>query len=434
MHIAIIGGGLGGLTTALRLHQQGFKPRVYEATTELKMLGNGIGIQPYATREIAELGLLDEFLAGSVDASTSIYCNRFGQKIFVEKRGSAAGYEYPERLVHRAVLHRILLDAVTSRLGPDAIVLGARCTGVEQDKEGVTVRFEQRLPSAPARVRADVVIGADGVKSAVRRSLYPDQSDPKFSGIVLWRGTTLMPPYLNGTTKLHIGAPRTGNLIIYPIMNKAFGTDQTLVMWVVEDYTHGEVAEDWNQRVDPTPILHMFDEWEAGFIDVGKLVRDSRETLIFPLVDHDPLPSWSVGRVTLLGDAAHAMYPRGGNGVCQAFVDAGVLATKLGSIGDPQEALKAYDAARREAVYRIVIANRGEGPEAIRRIVDERTGGKKFDNIEDVLPYAEANAILSEYHGIAGMRRPTDAPRDESAPSFFSADRAEKASVRKDKH
>jgi 2-polyprenyl-6-methoxyphenol hydroxylase-like FAD-dependent oxidoreductase len=429
MDIAIIGGGLGGLATALRLHQQGFKPRVYEASTELKVLGNGIGIQPYATREIAELGLLDEFLAESVDASESLYLNRFGQQIFAEKRGSIMGYEYPERLAHRAVLQRIFLDAVVSRLGPDAVVLGARCTGVEQDKDSVTVRFDQRLPSAPAEIRADVVIGADGVKSAVRRSLYPDRSDPKFSGIVLWRGTTLMPPYLNGTTKLHIGAPSTGNLIIYPIMNNAFGTDKTLVNWVIEDYNHGEVAEDWNQRVDPTPILHMFDEWEADFIDVGKLLRDSRETLIFPLVDHDPLPSWSVGRVTLLGDAAHAMYPRGGNGVCQALVDARVLAAKLGGIDDAQEALKAYDAERREAVYRIVIANRGEGPESIRRIVDERTGGKKFDNIEDVLPYAEANAILSEYHGIVGMSRPTDAPIDKSAPSFFSADHAESVRV-----
>jgi 2-polyprenyl-6-methoxyphenol hydroxylase-like FAD-dependent oxidoreductase len=228
-----------------------------------------------------------------------------------------------------------------------------------------------------------------------------------------------MPPYRDGGTILHIGDPvAQGSLIVYPIRDNVDGKGNTLVNWVVEQNGKPQSIEDWNVRVQPDEIAHKFDECKLDFIDVGEMIRNAREVYIYPLIDHDPLPQWSFGRVTLLGDAAHAMYPRGGNGVCQALVDAGVIATKLSEIPDPIEALKAYEAARRTGVNKLVIANRGEGPEVVRRIVEERSGGKPFANIEDILPRAEVEALFMEYHRMAGMKRPDDQQDGGFKPVF----------------
>lgn len=403
LDIAIIGAGPCGLATALRLHQQGLRPRIYEAVPELRPLGVGIDVKVYGTRELDELGLLDEFREISVDADESIFFNNHGQEIYAEKCGVHMGYTHEQRFVHRGTFQMFLYRKVLERLGGDAVVLGARTTGYTQDADGVTLRMEH-ADGTSGQVRADVVIAADGINSVVRRQMHPESADPKYSGLTMWRGTTLMEPFKTGGTILHIGDPRVSSLIVYPIADDFEGTGLTLVNWVAEA-TRAESTEDWNQKGSVDEILGHYDDCEIDFIDVRRMLSSAREVYLFPLIDHDPLDSWVDGRVVLVGDAAHAMYPRGGNGACQAIVDTRVVAEKLANIGDPHEALLAFEAERLEGVNRIVMANRGEGYEIIRRMVAERTDGRRFDDIEAVLPLAEADEIFSKYHQLVGQRR-----------------------------
>ncbi len=425
LNIAIIGAGPAGLATALRLHQKGFRPKIYEGVTAIKPLGVGIDVKPYGTKEVTELGLLEEFQEISVEARESIFYTRYGQEIYAERCGKHMGYEHEQRFVHRGTFQMMLFDAVIERLGPESVVLGASCKGFSEDNHGVTISFESRGQGAPTEVRADVMIGVDGIKSAVRKQLLPESTRSHYSGITLWRGVTLMKPFKSGGTILHIGDPKSqGSLIVYPIRDNEDGQGNTLVNWVVEQNGRPETIEDWNQKVTPDEIAHKFDECKLDFLDVGQMIRNCREVYLFPLIDHDPLSQWSFGRVTLLGDAAHAMYPRGGNGVCQALVDTRVIAEKLATISDPVEALREYEAERRNIVNRIVVANRGEGPEVVRRIVEERSGGKPFDDIEKILPLAEADAIFKEYHRLAGMKRPDEKPGETSGfRSMFLTER-----------
>jgi 2-polyprenyl-6-methoxyphenol hydroxylase-like FAD-dependent oxidoreductase len=430
LNIAIIGAGPGGLALALRLHQKGFKPTIYEGVRELKPLGVGVDIKVYGVKEITEMGLLEEFQEISVEAIDSLFFTRYGQMIYGEKCGKHMGYPHEQRFVHRGTLQMMFYDAVIKRLGPEAVVHGARCTGFEQDETGVTVHFEE-AEGVPSSARHDLLIGADGIKSVVRNQLIPSSEGSHYSGVAMWRGVTVMPPFRNGGTILHLGDPiAQGSMIVYPIRNNVDGKGNQLVNWVVEQNGKPKSIEDWNQRVSPDEIAHKFDETRLDFVDVGEMIRNAREVYLYPLIDRDPLPQWSFGRVTLIGDAAHAMYPRGGNGLCQALVDCRVLAEKLAEVDDPVEALEQYEGARREFVNRIVIANRGEGPEVVRRIVEERSGGKPFEDIETIFPLKECEAIFLEYHRMAGMQRPDDAGPVGFRETFFSEDQARKTIVR----
>lgn len=404
LDIAIIGAGPGGLTTALRLQQQGFRPRLYEAVAELRPLGVGLDVKVYGTKEFDELDLLDELRAISVDAKESIFFNNHGQEIYAELCGVHMGYVHEQRFIHRGYLQMLLYRTVLQRLGPDAVVADARVAGYAQGDDTVTLTL-QHGDGTTSEVRADVVIAADGIRSSVRRQMHPDQSEPTYSGITMWRGTTVMEPFKSGGTILHIGDPRVSSMIVYPIANNFEGTGLTLVNWVVEA-TRQESVEDWNQLGTVDEIISYYDDCKIPFLDVQQMLRSAREVYLFPLIRHEPLDWWTDGRVTLLGDAAHAMYPRGGNGACQSFVDARVIAEKLAAIADPAEALRAYEDERRAAVNQIVLAHRGEGYEVIRRMVAERTDGQPFDDIEKVLPLAEADAIFSRYHKLVGQPRP----------------------------
>lgn len=429
LNIAIIGAGPGGLALALRLEQKGFKPTIYEGAPELKPLGVGVDIKVYGTREITEMGLLEEFRAISVEAIDSLFYTRHGQMIYGEKCGKHMGYPHEQRFVHRGTLQMMFYDAVRKRLGPDAVKLGQRCTGFVQDDTGVTVTFEG-VDGTRSSARHDVLIGADGIKSAVRNQLVPSSTSSHYSGIAMWRGVTVMPPYRNGGTILHLGDPiAQGSMIVYPIANNVDGKGNQLVNWVLEQNGQPKSLEDWSQRMDQGEIANNFDECDLDFVNPGEIIRNAREVYLYPLIDRDPLDQWSFDRVTLLGDAAHAMYPRGGNGLCQALLDARVLAEKLAEIDNPVEAFKAYEGGRREFANRLVIANRGEGPEVVRRIVEERSGGKPFKDIEEIFPIAECEKIFLEYHRMAGMQRPDDAGPLGFREGFFNQDRASKASV-----
>jgi 5-methylphenazine-1-carboxylate 1-monooxygenase len=406
MEIAIIGGGIGGLTTALALHARGFRPRVYEAAAELKPLGVGIAIHPYGIKELAELGLEERLAKNSVVATDSLYFSRFGQQIYTDKIGRPAGFNYSPHLVHRGILQMMLYDAVVERLGGDAVMLGHSCVGIAQDEHGVTVLLRHGKSGAKAEpIRADIVIGADGVRSTVRAHLHPDLGRPHYSGITLWRGVTRAKPYHSGGTLLHAGTVNS-KLIIYPILNNVDGSALTLTNWVIELPGSPDIPEDWNREGNLAQIEHAFDDCRLGFLDVPALLRNADVVYEYPMVDHEPLPQWSFGRVTLLGDAAHAMYPRGGSGSNQALVDARVLAESLVRISDAAAALKAYEDERREKANAVVLANRREGPDVLMTIVDQRTNGKPFDDIEKVLPFAEADAIIKDYHRLAGNVRP----------------------------
>ncbi|GAA2576596.1 flavin-dependent oxidoreductase [Winogradskya consettensis] len=404
LDIAIAGAGPGGLMAALRLHQQGLRPRIYEAVPELRPLGVGIDVKVYATKELDELGLLEEFRTISIDAQESLFFNRFGQEIYAELCGVHMGYRYEQRFVHRGYFQMFLHEKVLERLGPDVIVPGTRVLGYDQDGDGVTLEL-RHADGTTGRATHDVLIAADGINSVIRRQMHPGSADPTYSGITMWRGTTLMKPFKTGGTILHIGDPRVSSMIVYPLLDNVEGTGLTLVNWVVEA-TRDETVEDWNQRGSVDEILRHYDDTDIPFLDVQEMLRNAREVYLFPLIRHEPLDSWCDGRVTLLGDAAHAMYPRGGNGACQALVDGRVIAEKLATVGDPVAALQAYEDERREAVNRIVMSHRGEGYEVIRRMVAERTDGRRFDDIEKVLPLAEADEIFSKYHKLVGQERP----------------------------
>lgn len=402
--IAIIGAGPAGLAAALRLHQKGITPTIYEVVPELKPMGVGVDIKVYGTKELEELGLLEEFRAISINAKESIFFNNHGQEIYAELCGTHMGYLHEQRFVHRGYLQMLLYKTVLERLGEGSVVHGARVTGYEQDADGVdlALSFEDGRTET---VRHEAVIAADGIKSAIRHQMHPQSSEPHYSGITMWRGTTLMKPFNGGQTILHIGAPDIASLIVYPLMDNFEGTGLTLVNWVAET-TRDQTIEDWNQVGDVSEIVPLFEDTKIDFIDVQEMLRSAREVYLFPLIDHDPLDTWTDGRVTMIGDAAHAMYPRGGNGACQAIVDGRVVAEKLAELGDPNAAFLAYEGERLEGVNRIVFSGRGEGYEVIRRMVQDRTNKERFENIEDVLPLAEADEIFSKYHRLVGQPRP----------------------------
>ncbi|MFE5292412.1 FAD-dependent monooxygenase [Isoptericola sp. NPDC056618] len=404
LDIAIVGAGPAGLAAALRLHQRGFRPRIYETVAQLRPLGVGIDVKVYGTKELEELGLLEEFRAISVDARDSIFYNNHGQEIYAERCGVHMGYLHEQRFVHRGYLQMLLYRTVLDRLGADSVVQGVRTLGYTQDGDGVTLDVEH-ADGTRGQVRADVVVAADGINSVVRRQMHPASAEPHYSGITMYRGTTLMEPYRDGHTILHIGAPQIATMIVYPIADDFEGTGKTLVNWVVER-ERDETVEDWNAVGDVAEIVPLFDTVKLPFLDVQQMLRDAREVYLFPLIRHDPLESWTDGRVVLVGDAAHAMYPRGGNGACQAIVDGAVLAEKLATIDDPAAALKAFEAERLLKVNGMVMAHRGEGYEVIRRMVADRTNCEPFEDIETVLPLAEADEIFSKYHAMVGQPRP----------------------------
>ncbi|MBO0610114.1 FAD-dependent monooxygenase [Myceligenerans salitolerans] len=411
LDIAIAGAGPGGLLTALRLHQAGFRPTIYETVAELRPLGVGVDIKTVGTAELDELGLLEQFREISVEAEDSVFYNHHGQEIYAEKCGVHMGYLHEQRFVHRGVLQMMLYRTVLDRLGSGAVRLGVRVTGYAQDADHVTLDLEH-TDGRTEQVRHEALIAADGIKSAVRRQMHPALTEPEFSGITMWRGTTLREPFRGGHTILHLGNPHVASMIVYPIAENFENSGLDLINWVVE--TNGEeTIEDWNQVADPEDVVGLFDTLKLPFLDVQELIRDAREVYLFPLVRHFPLDTWVDGRVALLGDAAHAMYPRGGNGITQAMLDARAITARLAEHGsDAAAALAAYDKDRREIVNRIVDSMRGEGYEVIRRMVADRTGGEPFDDIEKVLPLAEADEIFSGYHALVGAPRPGHAAGD----------------------
>jgi 5-methylphenazine-1-carboxylate 1-monooxygenase len=406
MEVLIIGAGIGGLTLALMLHQAGIPCRVFEAAPEIKPLGVGINLLPHAMKELAALGLEERLASKGVLTAEAVFFNRFGQLIHREKLGRAAGYAWPQISIHRGDLQATLVDALIERLGRDRLMLGWECIAVEQDGGAAIARF--RDPAGRRELPAQqglAVIGCDGIHSPIRRQLFPDEGEPIYSGVNMWRGVTRWPPILSGASMIRAGWFTHAKMVIYPIRSDIDAAGRQLVNWVVEIATEKYERWSWSRTARLEDFIAPMDAWHFDWLDVPAFLRAAEVILEYPMVDKDPLPRWSFGRVTLLGDAAHPMYPRGSNGAGQAIVDARALADALAASGDAPAALAAYDERRREATAKVVRANRATPPDAILGEVHHRTGDKPFAAIEDVISTEELLAITDAYKRVAGYEK-----------------------------
>ena len=398
--VLIVGGGVGGLALALSLHQAGISCRVFEAVPEILPLGVGINLLPHAMRELSELGLQDELAARAIETRELAFYSRHGQFIYKEPRGRFAGYDWPQLSIHRADLHDVLLTAVKQRLGEDAVQLGHRCIQVDQDASGVTLHFDKTQPRT-----GKLVVGCDGIHSALRRQLVPGEGLPKYSGVNMWRGTVRWPAFLGGDTMVSTGWMTVGKTVIYPVRP---GTPETagrpLINWVAEIERPEAVRQDWTGRGRLADMMPAFSGLKFDWLDITAMIENTEEILEYPMVDRDPLPRWSLGRLTLLGDAAHPMYPIGSNGASQAILDAEALANCIEKLGETHAALAVYDAERRPPTSAIVLANRQNGPEQVMQMAEERAPDG-FRHVEDVISRQELEDIANRYKQIAGFTK-----------------------------
>jgi 2-polyprenyl-6-methoxyphenol hydroxylase-like FAD-dependent oxidoreductase len=399
MQVLIAGGGVGGLALALMLHQRGIGCTVLEAVAEVKPLGVGINTLPHAIRELAALDLLPALDAVAIRTRELRYLNRFGQEIWKEPRGVWAGHEVPQFSIHRGHLHQVLWQAAEARLPNGALLRNARLQGFTQDEAGVTVHLADGRS-----LRGDVLIGADGIHSVIRASLHPDDGGIRWNGIQMWRGAVEWPAFEGGDTMIVAGDMKE-KLVLYPIGAGASAATR-LTNWVVCAQI-GDASkppprrEDWSRPGQLDEVLAHIARFRIPFLDVAALVRATPEFWEYPMCDRDPLPFWTLGRVTLMGDAAHPMYPVGSNGASQAVLDARCLADLLAS-HTPEAALAAYAAERLPKTAEIVRANRKGGPE---RVVDEVSARAPdgFARLEDVISREELAAIAGGYAQMAGF-------------------------------
>ncbi|MPZ55142.1 MAG: flavin-dependent oxidoreductase [Rhizobiales bacterium] len=402
MNAVIVGGGICGLSLALNLHERAIACDVYERAPQVLELGVGITLLPHAMREFTALGGDQALIAAGIENVESCFFNRFGQLIYKEPRGKLAGYSYPEIGIHRGRLHRILYEAACDRVGRDHIHTDHFCTGVEQDDSGATLFFTTSAGATRPPVRADVVIACDGINSVVRKQFYPSE-EVAFAGINTWRGVTRRKPILTGRSYMRVGSIVTGKMVIYPIVDDIDGDGRQLINWMAEIKRDSFDKNDWNKPGDRADFLPIYQDWRFDWLDVAAMIRDADQILEYPMVDRDPVGRWTFGRITLAGDAAHPMYPRGSNGAAQAAIDARTLADLLARQGDPRAALTAYEAARREVTAKIVRTNREQPPDFINIKVEELVGDRPFDNLDEYITQDELRALSEQYKRVAGF-------------------------------
>ncbi|HVL34609.1 MAG TPA: flavin-dependent oxidoreductase, partial [Burkholderiales bacterium] len=383
------------------LQRRGIACRVFEKVPELKPLGVGINLLPHATRVLHELDLADELAATAIQTSRLQYYNKLGQLIWSEPRGLGAGYPVPQYSIHRGDLQMILYRAALARLGEGGVVTGAAYLSARQEGDAVIARFA-RAGGGELEVRADVLIAADGIHSVARRAMVPHEGAPNFARRILWRATTEGAPYLDGRTMIMAGYQHE-KFVCYPISRRLAGRGRALINWIAE-LTVEDAAppmQDWNREVPKERFAARFARWKFDWLDIPALIEGAAAVYEYPLVDRDPLASWIDGRIALLGDAAHPMFPIGSNGASQAILDAEALAGALAELDVPQ-ALARYDALRRPATAKIVLANRQNGPEQVMQIAEERAP-HGFRHIHDVIPQAELEEIAARYKQTAGF-------------------------------
>jgi 2-polyprenyl-6-methoxyphenol hydroxylase-like FAD-dependent oxidoreductase len=406
MDAIIVGGGIGGLVTAIALHQAGVDVRVFESVHTVRPLGVGINLLPHSVRVLDRLGLLPALEGIAVANAELVYFNRQGQKIWQEPRGVAAGYRWPQLSVHRGRLQMLLMQAATERLGPDRIRTGHHLDRFASLPDGrVEARFVDRHTGrALATERAEILIGADGIHSTVRAALHPEDGPPQWAGRLIYRGVSETAPFLTGRSHVAIGGRQV--FVAYPISPTHLAEGRSLTNWIAGievDPAGGYAREDWNRTAEVERLLPRYESWRFGWLDVPAVMRAAETVFEFPMVDKDPLARWTLGRVTLLGDAAHPMYPVGSNGASQAILDAQALAEAFAGAGhDIDAALARYEAERRPKTAAIVLANRRGGPEGIIRVAEQRAPDG-FGDLGEVFAPGELEAFMGGYKQLASF-------------------------------
>lgn len=403
--VLIAGGGIAGLAMALTLHQIGVKSIVLESVRELKPLGVGINLQPNAVRELFDLGISgDDLDRVGIQAREWALVGLNGNDIYSEPRGIEAGYRWPQYAVHRGRFHMLLVDKVRERMGEDAIRLGCRVTDYMQEGGGtVRARIESRDGSS-AWEEARLLIGADGLHSAIRARMHPGQPPIHWGGVVMWRGTSPGIPIRTGSSFVGLGTHRH-RMVIYPISKPDPQTGLADINWIAEltvDASSGWQEQGWFTPVPVSDFIHHFEAFRYDWLDVPEMIARTDTAFVNPMIDRDPLDCWVDGRVALMGDAAHAMYPTGSNGASQAIIDARQIGRAIIEAGVTPQALKLYDERLCGPVGELVLRNRGAGPFGLLNLVDERCGGV-FDDIEAVVPAAERAQFMAEYKRAAGF-------------------------------
>jgi 2-polyprenyl-6-methoxyphenol hydroxylase-like FAD-dependent oxidoreductase len=402
MTVLIAGGGIAGMSLALTCHQIGAPFKVFESVPRIRPLGVGINLQPSAVRELFDLGL--EPHLGRIGVKTRDYgmYTKMGLHIWTEPRGTWAGYRWPQYSVHRGLLHTTLHEEVVKRAGEACVECGWTATGFENDGDEAVLH----LRDAAGRTRVErgaVLVGADGIHSAIRRQIAPGEGEPIWGGAVLWRGTTRARPYKSGASMVMIGHSRL-RFVAYPISEPDPATGLATINWIANLQYRPDAPwnkEDWNREARLDDFLPKFEAMRFDWLDVPALIRGAEKVFEYPMVDRDPLERWTVGRVSLMGDAAHAAYPVGSNGAGSAIVDARKLGRAFVDHGLGPEALAAYEAEMRPITSKVVLTNRVAGPDQILDVVEERCGGR-FERIEDVISTQELAEHAARYKAIAG--------------------------------
>ncbi|CCE00621.1 flavin-dependent oxidoreductase [Bradyrhizobium sp. STM 3809] len=405
MKAIIVGGGIGGLTTALMLRARGIDCELFEQADAIRELGVGINTLPHAIRELAQLGLLDRLDQVAIRTYELFYLTRRGQEVWHETRGIDAGHDVPQFSIHRGRLQSVIHQAVMERLGPEKVHTGCRLGSFTQDEGGVTAYFFDRSGSHVHTVRGDVLIGADGIHSKVRQTLFPNEGAPCWNGLMLWRGATDWPVFLTGRSMVIAGG-LNAKAVIYPIAEGSSPATR-LTNWAVlvrigDANTAPPRREDWSRLGKADELMPHVNGFSIPQVDFAAMVRATPEFWEYPCCDRDPLPYWSSGRVTLLGDAAHPMYPVGSNGASQAILDARALADALARSEHPRQALMAYEQKRLPMTAEIVAANRRGGPEGVIDAV-EQLAPQGFTDINTILNYEAREGIVRGYASRAGF-------------------------------
>ncbi|MEM9059540.1 MAG: flavin-dependent oxidoreductase [Pseudomonadota bacterium] len=402
MKVLIAGGGIGGLSLALMLHQRGIRAQVFEQAGQVREIGVGINTLPVAIGELAELGLLPVLENTGIRTRELIYLNKYGQEVWRELRGMDAGHGVPQFSIHRGRFQKVLYDAVWERLGPDAVTTGMKLAAFTQNEGAVTAHFTSGTDGLSSMtVTGDILVGADGIHSVARKLFYPGEGSPSWNGVMMWRGATEFPQYLDGRT-MFIGGGMGAKFVLYPIAEA--GEGRKLTNWVVnvkvaDGETQPPPKDSWSRKGRLDDVLPYGLRFRVPGVDIQALIRQTDAYYEYPMCDRDPLPRWTHGRVTLLGDAAHPMYPVGSNGASQAILDARTLADWLVRAEHPCQALHEYDSNRRQATAKIVHANREGGPEGVIDAV-EKLAPEGFEDVNRVLSHEERAAVIIAATGV----------------------------------